>query len=405
MENEIRELSVFIDESGTTTINDELYICVAFTVPTSEENSVLPQIEVIAKQYGHETIKNNKIRSDNIRTKLLNDICRLNFSYTALIVNKSALGKCPGLGFPAIFYKFFHRKFAGLLASGGQYDKLHFYMDTYGTPEFRQQFERYLHERTASLFPAITCNFLKDEESYGIQVADLIAGTLGRCYFYNRDTQNADTWLKILDPRCAGHIIFPPQFDSGKEIVVSTKEDANITDCLLKNANAFLRDNCSSEDEFVRRQCETLQLLYVKRTYGDGYIHSDEIMKYLVEQGFESISKQLFTSKVIGKLRDSRIIITGNANGYRLALTGKDIEGYVRHNDTIISPMVHRLELASELLKGVTGLDILRDFDNLGSFVHVYRHNATSIGTEIDDEQVVPAENTEIRKSRDAQNL
>ncbi len=57
--------------------------------------------------------------------------------------------------------------------------------------------------------------------------------------------------------------------------------------------------------------------------------------------------------------------------------------------------MVHRLELASELLKGATGVNILYGFDNLRSFVHAYRHNATLIGTEIDDEKVASADDTD----------
>ena len=406
MESKMRELSIFIDESGTTKINDELYICAAVMIPTSDVEIVLAQIQSIASKYVGGAIKSSKIRSDSVRTKLLRDICGLAFNYVALIVNKSALEKYPGVSFSGSFYKFFHRKFANLLASGGQYDKLHFYIDTYSTPEFQQQFERYFNERIISLFPVATCSILDDESNHGIQVADLIAGTLGRCYFYNRDSENADTWLKILEPRCAGHKVFPPLFSNEKEVVLCTTAlDERIAECLLKNAYTFLRENSNSEDEFVQRQCETLQLLLVKRDYGGGYIFSDKIMEHLEAQGFERISKQLFTSKVIGRLRDSKIIITGNANGYRLALTGKDVESYIRHNDAIISPMVHRLGLASELLKMVADFDVLGNFDNLRSFVNAYRHNATLVATEIDDEQVVPADNTEVRKSRDAQDL
>ena len=64
MENGMRELSVFIDESGNTSINNELYICAAFMLRTSDVDSVLSQIQGIAQKYGHKTIKNSQIRSN-----------------------------------------------------------------------------------------------------------------------------------------------------------------------------------------------------------------------------------------------------------------------------------------------------------------------------------------------------
>lgn len=395
MGSNVRELSVFIDESGNTDIKKELYTCAAILIPTAEVEKDFEQIRNIAIKYNHEVIKSNEIRSTAIRSQMLRELCSLNFSYIALIVNKDALGGFPGLQFSKSFYKFLHKKFAAYIDAVTKSDMIHLFLDSYGTPDFQEDFERYFNDRIASLFQTATLDFVKDENNYGVQVADLIAGTLGKCYFYNRDSENADAWLKILDIRCAGHKIFPPKFGNEKELVSGiTTEDHDIANCLTNNAYDFLEKNSNSDDEFVQRQCETLLLLLARREYsGNNYIYSDAIMTFLEEQGFEKISKQLFTSKVIGKLRDSRIIITGNPNGYRLALSKEDIESYVRHNDAIISPMIHRLELASELLKGAFREDILQNYDNLKEFVHVYRHNVTLIGTEIDDEESASEEN------------
>ena len=392
MDDKERELSVFIDESGTTDINPELYICAAIMIPTTDVEKAFAHIQNTASHFGYKIIKSNWIRNATTRTQMLKELCSLEFSYLALIVNKGALDQYPGLQFSGSFYKYLHRKFASYLESTAQYSKLHFYIDSFGSKAFEDEFDKYFSDRISSLLPTVTWEIVQDESNFGVQAADLIAGTLGKCYFYNRDSENADTWVKILDPKCAGHKIFPPQSENEKEIVLGeTIEDQDIADCLLKNAKDFLAKNMNSDDDFVQRQCETLQLLLVRREYsGDNFIFSGEIMGFLEAQGFSRISKQLFTSRVIGKLRDSQIIITGNPHGYRLALSKEDIKNYLRHNDAIISPMVHRLELATELLKGAFRTNILQDFNNLQEFVRVYRHNETMVGTEI-DEQVVDA--------------
>lgn len=396
MEHNTRELSVFIDESGTTKINKELYVCVALIVPTEEVESFLLQISDIAQKYTNGIIKSSKIRSAATRTQLLSEICKLRFSYIALIVNKSELEQYPGLQYPESFYKFLHKRFAVCIDLVTKCNKIHFEIDSYGSPTFEEQFEKYFHDRMSLLFPEVTLKITNDENSYGIQVADLIAGTLGRCYFYNRDSENADAWLKILDSKCAGHKLFPPQFKDSKELsLVLTEEDQRIANCLLENSYKFLSQNMTSDDNFVLRQCMTLRLLIAKANCADNsYIYSDEIMKYLEDYGFEKIRKQVFTSQVIGKLREARIIISGNVNGYRLALTKEDIESYIKHNDAIISPMIYRLSLATGLLQGAFQTDVLKDYDNLREFVRVYRHNVTLIGTEIDEERGIFLGNT-----------
>ena len=49
MANSDQELSVFIDESGTTYINPELYICAAFMIPSSEVEKCFEQIQNITR--------------------------------------------------------------------------------------------------------------------------------------------------------------------------------------------------------------------------------------------------------------------------------------------------------------------------------------------------------------------
>ena len=390
MSNNYRKMSVFIDESGNTKANDELYVCAAFMVPTEEVSAVFSQIRDIMQKHSLEVIKNSKIRSHNTRTQLLREICSLNFSYIAMIVNKSELNNYPGLQYSESFYKFLHKRFAVCIDSITKCDELHFEIDSYGSETFEEQFKKYFAQRMSPMFPQVTINFAKDEDSYGVQIADLIAGTLGRCYFHNRDSENADLWLKILSSRCAGHKVFPPQFDDEKEIFIgTTEEEQRIAECLLKNAYEFIEKNISSDDEFVQRQCMTLRLLIAKAHCSENNnIYSDAIMSYLTDYGFEKISKQVFTSKVIGKLREARVIIAGNASGYRLALTQNDIESYIKHDDAIISPMIYRLDLAAGLLNGAFGVNVLNNYDNLREFVHIYRHNAILAGTVIARDEV-----------------
>ncbi len=383
-----RELYVYIDESGTTAINDELYVCVAVLVPLEYKNIFMSSVEKIAKEKCNGIIKSSNIRNSKSRTQILTDLSILDFQYTALIVNKSKLKDYPGLKFSGSFYKFIHRKLATYLEGNAKYDKINFIIDQYGTAEFQKSFEDYFGSKINQLFSEATLEFDNDESNYGIQVSDFIAGTLGRCYFYNRGDEQAYVWREIIEKKCVGHKCFPHTYISGENLVLySTEEEEKIAKRLIQNAHEFLANNCDSDDKFVERQCEVLNTLLVMREYSDEkYVYSEKLMDILEKQGFESITKQVFTSQVIGKLRNAKIIISGSAKGYKLALYKDDIAEYVKHNDSVIDPMIKRLSLASELLKGSFGMDMLNGYANLQSFVKVFRHNDNMISTEINEE-------------------
>ena len=62
-------------------------------------------------------------------------------------------------------------------------------------------------------------------------------------------------------------------------------------------------------------------------------------------------------------MRDAGVIIAGDSNGYRLAMSVSDVQRYIRHNRSIVEPMLARLVKARSLLKMGTA----NQFDMLSS--------------------------------------
>jgi hypothetical protein len=106
--------------------------------------------------------------------------------------------------------------------------------------------------------------------------------------------------------------------------------------------------------------------------------------------------KQLFTSDIIGKIRDAGIIIAGTNIGYKLALSVEDINDYLYHNKNVIFPMFARMKKARETIKVATSneYDILETDNLLASLLETFSDRQIEIATEQYGEE--DYENTDI---------
>ena len=99
-------LSVFIDESGTTNLQDNqgptrYYVSTAVIVKTEDVPLVVKKLDEISSSFnGGTEFKNEKIRDDKRRIKLLNLISELPFQYFALVVDKQRIPLDSGLKLP-----------------------------------------------------------------------------------------------------------------------------------------------------------------------------------------------------------------------------------------------------------------------------------------------------------------
>ena len=83
------------------------------------------------------------------------------------------------------------------------------------------------------------------------------------------------------------------------------------------------------------------------------YIPTRELKKQLEYTEYADISTQTFRTKIIGKLRDSGVIISGSSakKGYKIPAKESELFDFINHGTMIIMPMLERLKKCRDLVK------------------------------------------------------
>ena len=111
-------------------------------------------------------------------------------------------------------------------------------------------------------------------------------------------------------------------------------------------------------------------LLFQFEAYSEtDYVPTAELRDYLGELRLNPASEQQFRSKVFAKLRDNGVLLASSSHGYKIPANVSDMVDFADRTDTVVLPMLNRLQSAREAVKDITGgeLDILADprFDGL----------------------------------------
>ncbi len=67
--------------------------------------------------------------------------------------------------------------------------------------------------------------------------------------------------------------------------------------------------------------------------------------------------------RIIAPLRDAGVILSSCSQGYKIPISVEDITTYINQTHTVVSPMLHRIEICRNLIKQQTSndLDVLAD--------------------------------------------
>lgn len=340
--------------------NSSLFIIAAIIVKESNIKIIEDGVAEIRKHnFSGSEIKSKNIGGNNKRrNKIIKKTLELPYSIFALIVDKRTVFSDSGITkSKPVFYKFLNQLVYKELRSA--YPYLNIVADQVGENDYVQDFVKYVKEHRVqlSLFDEENFEPVDSKNTNGVQLADLIAGTLS--YIYEDEKKKnvpADfNFLQLLNKKIAKIKFFPQSYDNS----LFEHEDGNpdykksIVTVAYRKAVSFINENKSNEDEDIQRQVFVLEYLLFRFRYNSfrKYISTKELMGALIRNNFSKITEQAFRNKVIGKLRDKGVIISSSSKGYKLPSSEKEIFAYYQHVSSVVMPMIHRLNLCNESLK------------------------------------------------------
>lgn len=358
---------VFLDEYGgygfdfSKSGTSKTFIVAAILIEDSNVDLVNTTIDIVRKKY----FNGNEIKSKNIggnyrrRLRILNEIKNLPFSVFALVVDKKSIFAEHGITKnKRTFYKFINQILYQELRTDFTY--LNIRADEVGSNEFCIEFAKYVEakKRTSSLFDQQTYNFVNSKMSNGVQLADIIAGTLS--YIYDEDKRinvpNEGTeLLNIIQTKSPRILFFPKEYDEHlfEHLEGNLNYNKNIAELAYRKAQVFVDQHKTDKDERMQKQRFVLNYLLFRFKYNRyrKYIPTKELINALTSNGYSVKSEQVFRNKIIGNLRDQGVIISSSSKGYKLPSSEREISDYYQHVNSVVIPMIHRLKISNDLLK------------------------------------------------------
>jgi len=361
----------YIDEYGNSGLdftnpqNSPHFIVTAIIVTENDVESIEKDLEIIRQQnFQTGEIKSSNVgKNDRRREKILRELCSLNFSIYAVIVDKRELYS-DGFRYKKSFYKFIHSLVDRELFK--TFSVLDIIADEHGGNSFMTEFVDYIKaNHIPNLFNHSDFGFINSKKLSIVQIADFISGTLARCFDETKLSDNKDIFLEILNDKIIHIKQWPTHY---KPYTYEAKDfegfDPTISELGLNLAQQFVDDNLESNDTVILDQVVLLKYLifYFKNLNPTSYISTFELIRRITKIRLNpSLSIHYFRSKIIAPLRDKGVIISSCTKGYKLPSSEKDIYDFVNHSNSIISPMISRIQKVHEsiLLATHNKVDIL----------------------------------------------
>lgn len=375
----MKNIIAFADESGNNSFEfstQGTHFIIASIILRKDK---LEETEALIEDIRHRYFQTGEIKSNKVgdnharRLKILQEIVKTDFSIYAVVVNKKQLiGE--GFRYKPSFYKFLN----GLVYKElfKTFPELDLVVDEHGSNDFMRQFKVYVEKNhKPTLFSGSEFQFSGSATSVMIQLADLIAGTLGRCFDELRKVPEGEVFLSILQPKITSLNFFPYEplhylADAGLD---NNNFHESIANAGVNSAMHFI-DNKKvvTQDDADQVNCVKLILLYFN-TYGTKlYITTKQIIQHLQVGREEPLSEHQFRTKIIGQIRDAGVLVvsssSGTYKGYKLPASLNDLYRFVNHGNSVIMPMLHRIKVFRDKIKLATlnEVDILEKEDFFG---------------------------------------
>ena len=365
--------TAYIDECGsfgfdfTKSGNSKYYLICAIIVKDENVPKLHDAVKNIKQQNGFQNteLKSSSVgNSYNRRNKIFYEFLQIDFKAIVLIANKEEFVQgSPLTEYKPSFIKFLHQRLYDMLYR--VYPKLKIVEDEVGSTEFQESFKKYVHEHRPeyNMFNQYDFDYTDSKNESLVQLADFMGGSI---YKSLSDAASPD-YLEMLK----GKVMAIGEFPKKSVPFFATADqndkvyDRDIYELAIKSAYDFIEDNKDSEIFEKKMQIALLEYLLFQVHYVNAkkYVSSAQLLNHLREQTDEKVRRDFLYRRVIAQLRDSGVLLASCAQGYKIPISVADIVTYLNQTHTVVSPMLHRIEICRNLIKQKTenNLDVLDD--------------------------------------------
>ena len=339
-------------KSGTSTH----FIVSAVIIEESKLNELETQVESIRSKYFQKgEMKSKSIGiNDERRIKILKSLLDVDFHFFSIVVDKRRL-KTKGFEYKQSFYKHLHTRLDSELFR--LFPSIKIVADEHGHDKFKQEFINYVNRR--HIRDLFNQNFIlsNSKSSPLIQLADIISGTLARCFEVSKISNVKDQFFALLKSKTLEIREWPysyTEYKIDKDEFVEFNEV--IAESGIRLATDFITkyEDSSSQVLIDQTSCLKYLVFYVQNINATQYVPTKTLIDNINSYRTERIRMHYFRSKVIAKLRDAGLLISSSPKGYKIPINNKDLFDFVNHTNSYIEPMINRLLKYRNIIKAIT---------------------------------------------------
>lgn len=372
----MQRLHVFVDEYGDPHLDtskpgvSSAYIVAAVCVRADVLDRVRSEAAVLRRRlFQSGEMKSSAIGSnDRRRIDVLRNLSGLDTFVVALCAQKTRMRPDSGLQYKKSFIKYFARSMYERLTKYA--DDMVVVADEHGSPEFQEEFGRYLEGHFRSdLFRKVRFDFAKSSDEVLLQVADIFAGSLARVHDPGRIAENASEISRLVAHRVST-TLWPSGLEEGFAPIeqYSDEADERVRRFCVGQARSYVeRASYDPDDRDGMARVAFLEVLLASHSMaGTGeFVKTGVLLREIGLRLGESITEHRFRSAVVAKLRDADVVISSCTKGYKIPGSVSDIREFAAFANSQIPPMVARLARARKGVREATlgEVDILAGED------------------------------------------
>ena len=345
---------IYGDEFGTSSMNlqaqNEVSHFVYSAIVVSENN--LKKAYEIRDYISKNFFQGQKIRSKSRALKKIDKRLKalqylsnnLDFKIYTVVVDKSKI-KSEGLQIKEVFYKYFQKIFASNIIS--DYQLFEIYVDELISEEYKQEMYSYLNKNLSiqSLFS--NYKMVDDKNEVLVQLADLVAGSLGRVFAHSHYVKEASDIIDALIGKMTPPEYFPYRYQVPAVSKSNNSSSELVTRFVVKDVIEYINQNSKSDPKV-----DLLKFLYFCFRINPNQL----VDVHSIQGSLSRLHKNITVEQIRTLIRDLRydgilVVTAAGRSGYKLAKDENDISAYFNHYLNYVKPMLRKMEVANNKLK------------------------------------------------------